>query len=159
NTLSEAVGLIAFDRRARGVDIQYEPPWSLPATYALRGQLQQVFINLFLNALDAMPHGGRLSIRVRKKLREIIVEVEDTGCGITPELGRRVFEPFLTTKEPGMGAGLGLEVSYSIIQKHGGSLDFSSTVGKGTVFTVQIPILDQAPKETWNGSSNRTTGR
>ncbi|MCK4658261.1 MAG: hypothetical protein KAV82_01960 [Phycisphaerae bacterium] len=121
-TLSEAVRLIAFDRRSRNVDISYDPPQSLPPTYALRGQLQQVFINLFLNALDAMPDGGKLSIRAQKRLRKVVVCVEDTGCGIAPEIDRRVFEPFFTNKEPGRGVGLGLAVSYNIIQKHGGQV-------------------------------------
>ncbi|UCC30141.1 MAG: GHKL domain-containing protein, partial [Phycisphaerales bacterium] len=108
-------------------------------------QLQQVFINLALNALDAMPNGGKLTIRVQKRRRNIIVRVQDSGCGIKPETGRQVFEPFFTTKEPGHGTGLGLAVSYSIVQKHGGSIDFNSTVGQGTVFTVQIPIAHRPP--------------
>ncbi len=144
-TLEEAVRLISFDRRARKVDIDFEPPSSLPRTYALRGQLQQVFINLSLNALDAMPAGGQLGIRAQKRRGNIVVRVEDTGCGIAPEVGRRVFEPFFTTKDPGRGTGLGLSVSYGIIQTHGGRIDFVSTVGKGTVFTVQLPIVEKEP--------------
>ena len=159
DTLSEAVRLIAFERRARHVEIRYESPRSLPPTYALRGQLQQVFLNLLLNALDAMPEGGKLSVRAEHRSRRIIAEVEDTGCGIAPETGRRVFEPFFTTKEPGQGTGLGLAVSYGIVQKHGGSIDFHSIVGEGTVFTVQLPVLDQAPPEDWNGANNHTAGR
>ncbi len=159
DTLSEAVRLIAFDRRARSVDIRYDPPRALPPTYAVRGQLQQVFINLFLNALDAMGEGGQLRVSTERSSRKISVHVEDTGCGITSEVGRRVFEPFFTTKDPGKGSGLGLAVSYSIIQKHGGSIDFRSTPGQGTVFTVGIPILDRPPTETSDGTNNGTAGR
>jgi signal transduction histidine kinase len=156
-TLEEAVRLIRFDRRARGLEIMLEPRKGLPQTYALRGQLQQVFINLSLNALDAMPDGGSLTILAGRKRGDIIVTVADTGCGIAPETGRRVFEPFFTTKEPGHGTGLGLAVSYGIIQKHGGTIDFSSTPGKGTVFTVSLPILDKPP-DTENGKQHHTTG-
>jgi signal transduction histidine kinase len=141
-----ALRLTAFDRRARKVEIDFEQRASSPKTYGLRGQLEQVFINLSLNALDAMPDGGKLSVRTEVRRGYILVLVRDTGSGIAPEVGRRVFEPFFTTKEPGHGTGLGLAVSYGIIQKHGGSIDFSSTPGQGTVFTVGIPILNKQPE-------------
>ncbi|MCP4593432.1 MAG: hypothetical protein GY842_22065 [bacterium] len=143
--LDEAVRLIKFDRRARDVETILDGPTSLPTTYGLKGQLQQVFINLALNALDAMPEGGRLTIRPRELHGNIIVSVEDTGSGIAPETGRRVFELFFTTKEPGRGTGLGLAVSYGIVQKHGGTVSFRSTMGEGTVFTVELPILYNPP--------------
>jgi signal transduction histidine kinase len=144
-TLEETVRLIAFDRRARNVTIDLAPCNPLPQTYGLRGQLQQVFINLSLNALDAMPEGGKLTIQAKKPPGRIVVRVEDTGCGIPAEIGRRVFEPFFTTKQPGQGTGLGLAVSYGIVQKHGGEIEVNSAVGKGTVFTVELPVLDKPP--------------
>jgi signal transduction histidine kinase len=155
--LEEAVRLIAFDRRARNVEIDYETPANLPLTWGIRGELQQVFINLALNALDAMPDCGTLKIHTEGNTRCITVWFEDTGCGISPESGRRVFEPFYTTKEPGHGTGLGLSVSYGIVQKHGGTIDFTSVVGQGTVFTVQIPVLKQ-PLVGNNGPSHHTAG-
>ena len=139
-------GKVSEYHRARSVDIDFQRAATSLETYGLKGQLQQVFINLSLNALDAMPTGGRLMIRSEAKRGNISVQVRDTGGGITPETGRKVFEPFFTTKEPGHGTGLGLAVSYGIIQKHGGTIDFSSTPGEGTVFTVQIPILVNAPE-------------
>ncbi len=145
-TLSEVVRLVSFDPRAQSVVITCDGPKMLPPTYSLRGQLQQVFINLALNALDAMPEGGHLTFRGRVRHGNIVVQVEDTGCGIAPETDRRVFEPFVTTKEPGRGPGLGLAVSYGIVQNHGGTIDFASTPGKGTVFTVEIPIMVKAPE-------------
>jgi len=157
-TLAEAVQLIGFDRRARNVEIDFGPLPSLPRTYAMRSELQQVFINLALNALDAMSDGGKLTARAVKSKRDIVVTVEDTGCGIAPQMGRRVFEPFVSTKEPGHGTGLGLAVSYGIIQKHGGTIDFRSTNGQGTVFTVSLPILNQPP-DAENGTNHGTTGR
>jgi len=157
-TLAEAVRLVSFDRRARTVKIVYEPGKSLPTTYALQGQLQQVIINLALNALDAMGDGGTLTIRASKERRNLVVRVTDTGSGISPALGRRVFEPFFTTKEPGRGTGLGLSVSYGIVQKHGGTIDFSSSPGAGTTFTVTLPILNEPP-EGDHGRNHRTAGR
>ena len=143
--LEEAVRLISFDRRARNVKIDFEAPPPLPRTYGLKGLLEQVFINLSLNALDAMPDGGKLTIRANRMRGSITARIEDTGCGIPAETGRRVFEPFFTTKEPGHGTGLGLTVSYGIIQKHGGSIDVESAAGKGAAFTVRIPVLDKPP--------------
>lgn len=157
DALEEVVRLVGFDRRARNVDITFKPAKSLPLTYGLQGQLQQVFINLSLNALDAMDKGGKLTIYAQRKLGKIMVHIEDTGCGIEPEAGRRIFEPFFTTKQPGQGTGLGLAVSYSIIQKHGGTIDFHSTIGNGTTFIVEIPVLDNPPEEH-NGSGYRSAG-
>ena len=133
------------DREARKVDIDFEPPESLPRSYGLRGQLQQVFLNLSLNALDAMPDGGKLTIRAEKRNGSILVRIRDTGCGIAPEMKDRIFEPFFTTKKPGEGTGLGLAVSDSIIRKHRGAIDFNATAGHGTEFIVEVPILDKAP--------------
>jgi len=129
------------------VSIRYTPTRKLPTTFGLSGQLQQLFINLLLNAYDAMPDGGELTIRVQRRVRKIVASVEDTGCGIAAEVGRRVFEPFFTTKEPGQGAGLGLAVCYNVVEKHGGRIDFDSTPAIGTTFTVEIPILTEPPTE------------
>ncbi len=156
-TLSDAVQLVRFDRRARNVTIGFQPPAAPLATYALRGQLQQVFINLALNALDAMPEGGTLGVGARARPQEIVVTVSDTGCGIAPEAGRRIFEPFFTTKEPGRGTGLGLSVSYGIVQRHGGTIDFDSQVGQGTTFTVTLPVMTKPPDGA-HAATNRTAG-
>jgi signal transduction histidine kinase len=146
-TLEEAVRLISFDRRARNVEIDFRSPGSLPTTFGVRHELQQVFLNLALNALDAVSGGGKVVIRAARETRDIVVRIRDTGSGIAPEIGRRIFEPFFTTKEPGSGSGLGLAVSYGIVQKHGGTIDFSSVPGEGTEFVVKIPIVDQHPAE------------
>jgi signal transduction histidine kinase len=144
--LDEAVRLISFDRRSRDIEIDLLlPPKPLPSTYGLRGELQQVFINLSLNAMDAMREGGRLTVRAEQNLRHIAVHIKDTGKGIAEDIGRRVFDPFFTTKQPGEGTGLGLAVSYNIVQKHGGTIDFVSAAGEGTEFTVLVPRLDEPP--------------
>jgi len=144
--LEEAVRLVSFDRRARNVEVDFHPVTGLSETYGVRHELQQVFLNLALNALDAMPNGGRLTIRAEENLGSIVVRVRDTGCGIGPEIGRRIFEPFFTTKEPGRGSGLGLAVSYGIVQKHGGTIDFTSAPDAGTEFIVKIPIVEVQPQ-------------
>lgn len=143
--LRDAVQLITYDERARNVAIEFEPAETLPPTYALMGQLQQVFINLGLNALDALPHGGTLRVRSAHLRDTVVFTFEDTGSGIAPELRQQVFEPFFTTKAPGRGTGLGLAVSSSIVQKHGGAIECHSAVGEGARFTVRLPILTLSP--------------
>jgi signal transduction histidine kinase len=147
STLQESVRLVGFDRRAKDTRIVFAPPASLPRTWALRAQLQQVFINILLNALDAMESGGELTVRVEGRPRSIAFVFEDTGCGIPAAIGRRVFEPFYSTKEPGRGTGLGLAVSYAIVRKHGGTIEFAPRNGGGTVFRVELPILSESPDE------------
>ena len=105
-----------------------------------RGQLQQVLMNLTLNAADAMPDGGRLVIRTAARgAAEVCLTVEDTGHGIPMEIRHRIFEPFFTTKEPGQGTGLGLSVVHGAVASHGGRIEVESTVGKGTTFRVVLP--------------------
>ena len=105
-------------------------------------KLQQVFLNLFLNARDSMPRGGWLSISTRHEDGQVIAEVSDTGSGIAPEHLSRIYDPFFTTKVMGQGTGLGLSITYGIVQEHAGSLACESTVGQGTRFIVVFP---QAP--------------
>ena len=111
--------------------------------YGDRKLLIQVFLNLFINAIDAMPKGGKLSINVSKKQRTgfISIEISDTGCGIPHHLLGSIFNPFFTTKPTSKGTGLGLSVSKGIIEKHGGDIDVKSKVGEGTTFTVHLPIV------------------
>ena len=144
-TLEEAIDLISFDRRARNVEIDVQVPDSLPTTYGLHSELQQVFINLALNALDAMPEGGKLTVRAKTRESSILVSFRDTGCGVSEEVGRRMFEPFFTTKGPGQGTGLGLAVSHGIIQKHGGAIGYESAPEEGTTFTIRLPIRNSPP--------------
>lgn len=114
-----------------------------PAFPLIRGdpsQLQQVLVNLVVNAIQAMPEGGTLVISTLQKTNNPCMIVEDTGSGIAPDDIRNVFLPFFTTKEVGMGTGLGLSVVHGIISSHGGSVHVESTVGKGTRFEVRFPI-------------------
>lgn len=104
-------------------------------------QLQQVFLNLFLNARDAMPRGGWLSIATRSDGEMQVAEIADTGSGIPPEHLARIYDPFFTTKSIGRGTGLGLSISYGIVREHGGALRCDSGVGKGTRFTLTLPVM------------------
>lgn len=108
-------------------------------------KLQQVFLNLFLNARDAMPKGGWLSISTRHEDGQVIAEVADTGSGIAPEHLARIYDPFFTTKTMGQGTGLGLSITYGIVREHEGSLMCESAVGQGTRFIVGFPV---PPAET-----------
>jgi len=111
------------------------------------GQLQQVFVNLTVNAVQAMPHGGKLTIRSSPATDGWVkVSVEDTGHGIAPEHLDKLFTPFFTTKEQGRGVGLGLAVSHGIIERHGGRIEVQTEVGKGSTFTVYLPAHIPAEK-------------
>jgi signal transduction histidine kinase len=115
---------------------------NLPPVYGDRQQLEQVFLNIVLNALDAMPNGGALSIACNNTSdRELVsVEFTDTGIGIPEQRVSDVFNPFYTTKPDAKGTGLGLSVSLGIIRQHGGDIEVKSEVGKGTTFSVFLPV-------------------
>jgi PAS domain S-box-containing protein len=108
-------------------------------------QLQQVFLNLFLNARDAMPRGGWLSVVTRVDGSQVIAEIADTGSGIPSEQLARIYDPFFTTKSIGRGTGLGLSIAYGIVREHDGTIHCDSAVGQGTRFTMALPA---APAET-----------
>jgi signal transduction histidine kinase len=117
----------------------------LPITVlGVEQKLQQVFLNLFLNAKDAMPKGGWLSIATRCDDGRAVVELSDTGSGIPAEYLARIYDPFFTTKAIGQGTGLGLSITYGIVREHDGSIDCESSIGQGTRFTLRFPL---APAE------------
>ncbi len=105
-------------------------------------QLQQVFLNLFLNARDAMPRGGWLSVATRVEDDRGVVEIADTGSGIPAEHLARIYDPFFTTKTIGRGTGLGLSISYGIVHEHGGTIHCDSAIGQGTRFTIALPLAE-----------------
>ena len=112
----------------------------LPMIKGLASQLNQVFMNLLVNAAHAIKDRGMIKINTQCKDGWVYISIEDTGCGIPPENLTRIFEPFFTTKPIGSGTGLGLSLSYGIIQKHGGRIEVQSTVGTGTSFIVCLPV-------------------
>ncbi len=140
--LHETLALVKHLMATSGVTLKLDLAEELPLVYVDRSEMKQVFLNLITNALQTMPHGGVLRIRTFVEEGEeqawVVVQVEDTGEGMTPEQQMRVFDPFFSLKQP--GPSLGLSASYSIVQKHGGVLDVQSEKDKGSVFTVRLPI-------------------
>ncbi len=112
----------------------------LPQIYSDRLQLQQIFLNIINNAIDAIGKDGTISIITNLIAGEVRVVIQDDGGGISEDLLPRIFEPFFTTKETGKGTGLGLSITYGLIKKLGGDITVRSNVGKGTAFTITLPI-------------------
>jgi two-component system, NtrC family, sensor kinase len=137
--ISSAARLLSHQQRGELIDIRVETVDDLAAVSGDPGQLQQAVIALATNAIDAMPDGGVLTLSARNRASKVLIEVKDTGHGISPEHLPQIFEPFFTTKEVGRGTGLGLAVCYGILTEHGGSLDVQSNVGAGTTFTITLP--------------------
>jgi signal transduction histidine kinase len=140
--------LSLLEHQFRGSRIQVRR--DLAPAAPIRGfeyKLQQVFLNLFLNARDAMPKGGWLSVSSSVSGGVVTVEVADTGSGIPSEHISRIYDPFFTTKTDGRGTGLGLSVTYGIVQEHGGALTCDSAVGQGTRFTLTLPAVRSGAEE------------
>ncbi len=140
--LEKTVNIVKNQIYFKEVDIIRKKSDDLPELMVDQDQIQQVLINLLLNAAEAMPGGGDLVIETAhdKIKRKVIISVTDTGAGISPENLDRIFDPFFTTKETGKGTGLGLAVSYGIIKRHGGRIIVKSAAGTGTTFTVILPV-------------------
>ena len=142
--VEETLSLVAHPMKTSQIQIVKQLGERLPAVRGSANKLQQVFLNLFLNARDAMPAGGMLEVRTAAHNGSVEVEIADTGAGISREHIHRIFDPFFTTKAIGRGTGLGLSVSYGIIKEHAGKIDVRSTPGKGTSFHVEFPAVRKA---------------
>jgi len=119
---------------------------NLPDVECIPSRLHQVFLNLIVNAGQAIEASGTITISTGAGLSEIWIRFEDTGCGIPKEHLNRIFEPFFTTKPVGQGTGLGLSVSYSLVRRHGGSIEVESEVGRGSRFTICLPVRQPCPQ-------------
>ncbi|HMD07057.1 MAG TPA: ATP-binding protein [Candidatus Acidoferrum sp.] len=139
--VEETLSLVSHPLRTSQIQVVKHLGETLPAVRGSANKLQQVFLNLFLNARDAMPGGGLLEVRTGAHNGSVEIEVVDTGAGIAREHIHRIFDPFFTTKASGRGTGLGLSVSYGIIKEHSGKIDVRSTPGKGTSFHVEFPAV------------------
>jgi PAS domain S-box-containing protein len=137
--INDSLALLDHQLQSSQITVESQYDRSLPPVYGNSGKLQQVFINLFLNARDAMPSGGELAVQTAMTDSMVIVDISDTGTGISEENIKRIFDPFFTTKEIGKGTGLGLAVTYGIIQEHGGRIFVDSDSGRGTHFRVKLP--------------------
>ena len=138
--VNHAFDLVSHSANKQKIRVFNELDPSLPDLMADSNQLQQVCINLFLNAIQAMPQGGRLTLRTYVQDKQVKLEVQDTGRGIPPENMSKLFTPFFTTKPEVKGVGLGLAVAYGIVQRHKGKIGAQSKVGEGTTFTVSLPL-------------------
>jgi hypothetical protein len=125
--------------RASRITLNAQLAPSLPRVFGNAGKLQQVFMNLILNARDAMPRGGELTLATESENSTVLVEVTDNGVGIPADHLNKIFDPFFTTKGTSRGTGLGLAVTYGIIREHSGKIDVESAAGKGTTFRLEIP--------------------
>jgi PAS domain S-box-containing protein len=138
--MNDVLGLLEHQLRNSRIQVRKELAPVSPIVQGMEYKLQQVFLNLFLNARDAMPKGGWLTLVTRAEGASAVVEVADTGSGIPPDNLSRIYDPFFTTKEIGKGTGLGLSITYGIVQEHGGSISCDSVVGQGTRFTLTLPL-------------------
>ncbi|MGH3103067.1 MAG: ATP-binding protein [Gaiellaceae bacterium] len=143
-------GMDGLLRRLIGEDVEvvtvFDP--AVGRVEADPGQLEQVLVNLAINARDAMPGGGTLTIETASAPPgRVLLSVSDTGSGIDPETKKRIFEPFFTTKDMGKGTGLGLSTVYGIVAQSGGSIEVESTPGAGATFRVYLPVVEQAPEQ------------
>ncbi len=139
--IRETATLIEHQFQKAGVTTRLNLATDLPVVRGNAGKLQQVFLNLFINARDAMPAGGSLTIRTWADNGFAHAEVADTGQGIPAEHLARIYDPFFTTKAPKKGTGLGLSITYGIVQEHNGIIEVDSTLGRGTRFHLEFPTL------------------
>jgi signal transduction histidine kinase len=139
DVVRDSLFLLESRSRRAGVKIALELPADLPPVLADRSQLEQAFLNLAVNGLQAMPSGGRLGVRTEATVGEVRLIVEDTGQGMPEDVLRRCFDPFFTTKEIGQGTGMGLAVTHGIVTSHGGTIEAVSEPGKGSRFVIRLP--------------------
>jgi PAS domain S-box-containing protein len=138
--IDDTIQLLEAQLRNTEIEVVRSYSDDLPPAFGDGPKLQQVLMNLILNARDAMPHGGRLEISTEADEESAVIEVCDTGLGIAPEHLAKIYDPFFTTKQIGKGTGLGLAVSYGIIRDHGGNIDVESRLGEGTRFQITLPL-------------------
>jgi len=139
--IADTLSLLDHQFKTARVRIDRELRAEYPVVFANAGKLQQVFLNLFVNARDAMPEGGELRILTDTVDSKIEIIVQDTGVGISSENIQKIYDPFFTTKAAGKGTGLGLSVSYGIVQEHGGNISVDSKPGIGTSFKLELPLV------------------
>jgi hypothetical protein len=145
--INDVLSLLEHQLRTGRIQVRKELASDAPIVQGIEYKLQQVFLNLFLNARDAMTRGGWLTIATRVDGDAARVEIADTGSGIPPDQMSRIYDPFFTTKEIGKGTGLGLSITYGIVQEHGGTITCDSAEGQGTRFTLTLPLATARARE------------
>jgi two-component system NtrC family sensor kinase len=139
-TIHQTLELLKNHARINNIEIRKDLQSDLPVIASDQAKLQQVLLNLFNNAIDAIGKDGLIEVSTETDSKQIEIHIRDSGPGIPRELQRRVFDPFFTTKDPGKGTGLGLSISYQIIQRLGGNIRFISRPGEGTRFSIRLPV-------------------
>jgi signal transduction histidine kinase len=142
-----AIDLFKHQFEKEGIELSCVLCPQMPVLAADAGQLTQVLVNLVVNAVQAMPKGGKLIVQTRVQDGRVVCSVEDTGVGMTEQVLDRLFVPFFTTKEVNQGTGLGLPVVHGIVTSHGGTIEVASTPGKGTTFTIRLPVEPAPDRE------------
>jgi len=145
-TINQTVDILENFARTNNIDIQTDLAGNLPITAGDQAQLQQVILNLVNNAIDAIGKDGTVSIKSSRDPSHITVVIADSGPGIPESMQKKIFDPFFTTKSTGKGTGLGLWISYNIIEKMGGKLSLQSREGQGAAFTITLPIVQPMQK-------------
>lgn len=141
DTINQTITILENHARINNIDIQIDLADSIPIIASDQAQLQQVFLNLLNNAIDAIGSNGSIDVVSRREDDRIVVRIKDDGPGLSDEMIRKIFDPFYTTKEPGKGTGLGLWVSHSIMAKMGGNIHVKNNPERGAMFTVEVPIV------------------
>jgi two-component system, NtrC family, sensor kinase len=149
--IQETLNLVEHQLRKSAIEVKLDTQPALPPVKGNSGKLQQVFLNLFLNARDAMETGGTLAIRVWSEDGFARIDVADSGQGIQPENLARIYDPFFTTKAARKGTGLGLSVTYGIVREHGGTIEVESHPGAGSRFRVELPLMSRGPQNGARG--------
>jgi len=138
--IKTAIGIVKYDKRVKNINFETQLSNEIPSIRAVADQLLQVFVNILINALDAVKGEGTISVKSKSDYENIAVEICDNGCGMSEDILDKIFEPFFTTKEVGRGTGLGLSVSYGIIKKFNGDIKVTSKENEGSCFKIILPI-------------------
>ncbi len=155
------IGLVENQAIVKGINLVFKPTEDLPVRTLDRSQIQSVIMNIIINAFDATPPGGTVTVSTAlsvsatgktKEQKSVEISISDTGCGIPPEHLDKLFDPFFSTKEVGQGTGLGLSVSYGIIERHGGVIQVHSQVNRGSTFTIWLPLEEKGGGKEDTGS-------
>ena len=153
--INDVLSLLEHQLKAVNIQVRRDLSPAVPIVSGIEHKLQQVFLNLFINARDAMPKGGWLSITTRMDEDVVTVQVGDTGPGIPAEHLARIYDPFFTTKSVGQGTGLGLSITYGIVREHDGAMTCDSRLAEGTRFTLTFPTGPAVQRASAAGADGR----